>query len=165
AVLDEAAVGASPEVEPAIDAPVVAPAASSARRTWPGRASWFAIAAGASFAILLAARFAVSTHPLSIPSPGATTAVVLPFRVAAAASDTWLRLGAMDLVADRLRAGGLAVPPSETTVAVIQDTHDGTSTAAIRRVTPAALVVDGEIARANGTWTVSLHTLAADGAA
>ena len=95
-----------------------------------------------------------------------TTAVVLPLRVASANADAWLRLGAMDLIADRLRAGGLAVPPSETTVALLQDLKDGgdvASTEAIRRVTPSALIVSGEIAEAHGRWTVSLRSVAADG--
>jgi DNA-binding winged helix-turn-helix (wHTH) protein/tetratricopeptide (TPR) repeat protein len=96
-----------------------------------------------------------------------TTAVVLPLHVASASGDAWLRLGAMDLVADRLRAGGLAVPPSETTVALLQDQKDGgddAATAAIRRVAPTALLVSGEIARSGERWTVSLRTVAADGA-
>ncbi|MET0232020.1 MAG: winged helix-turn-helix domain-containing protein, partial [Rhodanobacteraceae bacterium] len=126
----------------------------------------FAIGVAAVVAVALAWRLVPSARHLVIPTQGATSAVVLPFRVAAGASDTWLRLGAMDLVADRLRLGGLAVPPSETTVAVIEDTRDGssTSTSAIRRVAPGALVFDGEIARAYDSWTVSLHALAADGA-
>ena len=53
------------------------------------------------------------------------SAVVLPLRVASPTSDAWLRLGAMDLVAERLRAGGLAVPPSENTVALLQNLPDG----------------------------------------
>ena len=57
------------------------------------------------------------------------SAVVLPMRVAPEATDTWLRLGAMDLVAERLRAGGIAVPPSENTVAVLQNLSDGSDAA------------------------------------
>src|SRR3954452_815642 len=47
------------------------------------------------------------------------SAVVLPMHVASQSTETWLRLGAMDLIAERLRAGCLAVPPSENTVAVL----------------------------------------------
>jgi DNA-binding winged helix-turn-helix (wHTH) protein/tetratricopeptide (TPR) repeat protein len=165
AAIEEPLVAEEPEAQPPIDVAAAPSAEPNARTRSRHRAFALAIAAAALVGVALAWRLLPSARHLAIPRQAATTAVVLPFHVAAGASDTWLRLGAMDLVADRLRAAGLAVPPSETTVAVIQATHDGSSSAAIRRVTPAALVVDGEIAQANGAWTVSLHALAADGAA
>ena len=92
------------------------------------------------------------------------TAVVLPLHVVAAEGDAWLRLGAMDLVAVRLRAAGLAVPPSETTVALLHE-QDGEAamTQAIRRAAPTALIVSGDIRHAGETWTVDLRAVAADG--
>jgi DNA-binding winged helix-turn-helix (wHTH) protein/tetratricopeptide (TPR) repeat protein len=92
------------------------------------------------------------------------SAVVLPMHVASESTDTWLRLGAMDLVAERLRAGGLAVPPSENTVAVLQNLPDGgDATTAVRRVAPNALIVDGDIAQTGNAWHVSLRAVADDG--
>jgi DNA-binding winged helix-turn-helix (wHTH) protein/tetratricopeptide (TPR) repeat protein len=160
----EEAVATEPDAQPLADAAAIAPAVAEAHPPSRRRAFGIAIAVATIVAAAIAWRFTPSAHRIAIPSQAPTTAVVLPLRVAAGASDTWLRLGAMDLVADRLRAGGLAVPPSETTVAVLQDTRDGASNETIRRVTPNALVVDGEIARASARWTVALHALAADGA-
>jgi DNA-binding winged helix-turn-helix (wHTH) protein/tetratricopeptide (TPR) repeat protein len=92
------------------------------------------------------------------------TAVVLPMRVVAAEGDAWLRLGAMDLIAERLRAAGLAVPPSETTVALLHEQSDeATMTQAIRRAAPSALIVSGDIRHTGETWTIDLRAVAADG--
>ncbi|HEY6984755.1 MAG TPA: transcriptional regulator, partial [Rhodanobacteraceae bacterium] len=102
------------------------------------------------------------------PTPHeAAGAVVLPMRVATADSEAWLRLGVMDLVAERMRAGGLQVPPSETTVALLQnvDDADDAATQAIRRVAPASLIVDGAITRAGESWKVALRAVASDGTA
>ena len=108
------------------------------------------------------------TSPLSIATSEPTGAVVLPLHVAASENDAWLRLGVMDLIAERLRAGGLAVPPSENTVALLQDLKDDDSaavTSAIRRVAPASLIVSGDIARDGERWTIDLRAVAADGTA
>jgi len=57
--------------------------------------------------------------PAPAPAPGVaknagTTVLVLPVRVAAAQEDdAWVRLGAMDYLANRLRHGGLRAVPSE----------------------------------------------------
>jgi len=93
-----------------------------------------------------------------------TSAVVLPMRVSASDSDAWLRLGAMDLVAERLRAAGLAVPPSETTVALLHEINDDDAMSqTIRHVAPAALIVRGDIAHTGNDWTIDLRAVAADG--
>src|SRR5262249_7400235 len=71
-----------------------------------------------------------------------------------------------DLVAERLRAGGLAVPPSENTVAVLQNLASGSdAVTAIRRVAPNALIVDGDIAHAHDAWRVAIRAVAEDGTA
>ncbi|HEV7491965.1 MAG TPA: transcriptional regulator [Rhodanobacteraceae bacterium] len=104
--------------------------------------------------------------PISIASSEPGAAIVLPLHVVASDSDAWLRLGVMDLVAERLRGGGLAVPPSENTVALLQDLKDDDSTAiarAIRRVAPASLIISGDIAREGEHWTIDLRAIAADG--
>src|SRR5690348_3011694 len=108
------------------------------------------------------------TPPVSIPTSEPTGAVVLPLHVAASENDAWLRLGVMDLVAERLRAAGLAVPPSENTVALLQDLKADDSAAitrAIRRVAPASLIVSGDIARDGERWTFDLRAVASDGTA
>ncbi|HKE49817.1 MAG TPA: winged helix-turn-helix domain-containing protein [Rhodanobacteraceae bacterium] len=102
--------------------------------------------------------------PPSVATHAPTSAIVLPLRVEADAGEAWLRLGLMDLVAQRLRAGGLAVPPSENTVALLQGAGDDTALAlAIRRAAPAALIVDGGVAHAGDRWSIHLRAVAADG--
>ncbi len=154
------------------DRAIEALAGSDRKRSAPTR-RWHVIAATAALlVVVIAAAFLLRNardhdSASTLASQEHTTAVVVPLRVASANSDAWLRLGAMDLVADRLRAGGLAVPPSETTVALLQDQKDGgdaTTTVAIRRVAPAALIVSGEIAKTGERWNVSLRAVAADGA-
>lgn len=123
------------------------------------------LVAAAAF-IFVPRAFRTDAPPISIASSEPGAAVVLPLRVVASGSDAWLRLGVMDLVAERLRAGGLTVPPSENTVALLQDLKEDDSMAivrAIRRVAPASLIVSGEIARQGDHWTVDLRAIAADG--
>ena len=95
-----------------------------------------------------------------------TSAVVLPMRVAAQADSSWLRLGVMDLVAERLRASGLAVPPSESIVALLQTVSSDNvdeETRAIRRAAPSALIVSGDIVHGHDMWTIDLRAVAPDG--
>jgi DNA-binding winged helix-turn-helix (wHTH) protein/tetratricopeptide (TPR) repeat protein len=95
------------------------------------------------------------------------SATVLPLSIDAAGDDSWLRLGGMDLIAARLRSGGLAVPPSESVVALIRTAGDGdaaTTTRSLRAAAPTALLVSGDIAHRAQVWRVRLHAMAADGA-
>jgi DNA-binding winged helix-turn-helix (wHTH) protein/tetratricopeptide (TPR) repeat protein len=122
--------------------------------------------AAAAAIVLVSRAIKTDAPPASMASSEPGGAVVLPLRVVASDNDAWLRLGVMDLIAERLRAGGLAVPPSENTVALLQDLKDDDAAAithAIRRVAPAALIVNGDIARDGDRWTIDLRAVAADG--
>ncbi|HEY6893112.1 MAG TPA: winged helix-turn-helix domain-containing protein, partial [Rhodanobacteraceae bacterium] len=150
----------------AIEAPAPEIAAAAPARPRPKMpiATFLAIAAIVILAAIVWTTRAWLKRVPTLATAPYSAAVVLPFHVAAGASEAWLRLGAMDLVAERLRAGGLAVPPSESTVAALQNVADGGDAAsAIRRVVPNALVVDGDIARAGNSWRVSLRAVADDG--
>ena len=94
------------------------------------------------------------------PDPHAT--VVLPIEVTAT-EDTnaaWVRLGAMDLIAARLREAGLAVPPSDSVVAALQaglalpETQRGP---ALERALGAAVLVQGTAERVKDGWKVELR--------
>jgi len=166
-VSDEIAAAAHADAErpvPASIEPEVAPATPHAHRSLLRIAALLAIAAIViAVAIVWTPRAWLTRVPTLATAPYGT-AIVLPLHVASDATDTWLRLGAMDLVAERLRAGGIAVPPSESTVAVLQGLADGgDATALIRRVAPNALIVDGNIAHAGNAWRVSLRAVADDG--
>ncbi len=151
------------------DAPAsAAPDTNDAAPSEPAHRSqrWLAPALAFAAIVIAAAILWISrtppTHTPTLATAPYGSAVVLPMRIDA--DEAWLRLGAMDLVAERLRAGGLAVPPSENTVAVLQNLPAGSDAdAAIRRVAPNALIINGDIAHAGTTWRVALRAVADDG--
>ncbi len=115
-----------------------------------------------------ASRTAAVPAPLaveSIPMPSASLAV-LPLRVDALREDAWIRLGAMDLVADRLRQGGFAVPPSESVLALLETAPERAQQAQpdrVREATGAGLIVEGSARREAGIWHVELVAQPASG--
>lgn len=100
------------------------------------------------------------------PGSAATRVVLLPLRVEGRAEHAWLRLGGMDLVAERLRAAGLVVPVTESVLAALRTAGDGAEAqrVALQRAFGEAAVVDGEaIFDADGTWRVRLAARSDDG--
>lgn len=127
-----------------------------------------ALAAGV---LALAALAAFLARPPDAPRVGtarAERAVVLPLRVDGLREDGWVRLGAMDLVGERLRESGLAVPPSENVLGLL---HAGpapsgeTDPARVRETTGAGLVVHGRAIRGVAGWKVELVAEPAQGLA
>jgi DNA-binding winged helix-turn-helix (wHTH) protein/tetratricopeptide (TPR) repeat protein len=97
----------------------------------------------------------------------ANALVVLPIAVRADADANWLELGAMDLIAERLRGAGLRVSPSKTVVTALYGADSPvapTDHARVRAVLGAGLIVQGVVASAGERWTVELAALGADGA-
>lgn len=148
---------ASTVAEPAPPAPAApSPAVGRARaRRWGLAALLLAM-----IAICLLALPPARRHG---PSPAAgdvkRVAMVLPATVEAPEEWAWLRLGFMDLVANRLRQGKLTTTPSETVVALVDaralDTAD-----ADKRTDAAAdtrLLIQPHVAFANGLWNVRLE--------
>jgi len=98
--------------------------------------------------------------PAQAPPAMSVSAMVLPAQVAATDEWDWLRFGFMDLVANRLRGGDLAVTPSESVVGLINahqldmdgHFHEGATPddAHVMRVLPHAALV-------NGLWNVRLE--------
>lgn len=92
--------------------------------------------------------------------------IVLPFAVKASSESTWLELGAMDLVAERLRVAGLRVSPSRTVVTALHGTDpsiDVADYAQIRKVLGGDLIVQGKAARSDGIWLIELAASNANG--
>jgi DNA-binding winged helix-turn-helix (wHTH) protein len=119
---------APPEEPPALLDSRPSPAPTRARiLLWPG------LATAALFALVFAlVSILPSPHAAGATEPlPRNAAAVLPAQVDAEASWQWLRLGAMDLVADRLRQGGIATLPSETVVAALA--HDAPGESAFER--------------------------------
>lgn len=85
--------------------------------------------------------------------------VVLPVIVEGPVEAGWVGLGAMDLVADRLRRADLPVPPSETVVTALHGLASplaATDLARIRETLGAGVLVQGKAIRSGQGWTVQL---------
>lgn len=148
----------------AVASPPIAAAPPPPRRRLRG----LGIAAAAALIVTMAVTGAwwLSTRRGAEPSAGShapaaaapLAAMVVPAGVDADGDWAWLRLGLMDLVANRLRDGGLATTPSETTVGLINakrldaDTLDVDPSFAS---TP-PLLVKPRISRTGGVWNVEL---------
>ena len=91
--------------------------------------------------------------------------IVLPLQVDGLREDGWVRLGAMDLIADRLREAGFSVPPSENVLGLLSASSPGAQTdaAALRVSAGVRLVVRGRAMRSAGGWKVELVATHADG--
>jgi len=93
--------------------------------------------------------------PADAKSPAAL-AVVLPVDVVGGGDDAWLRRGAMDLVAHRLRASGVPVMNSDSVVSLLR--QDGASAAtvaaAVRRDDPHAELIQIALARSGRGWNL-----------
>lgn len=93
----------------------------------------------------------------------ASAVVVLPVDVSAGSDEAWLRLGAMDAIAGRLRAAGLRVPTSETVLAVLgaADVAAGTDAATtVHRALDPGLIVHGTLERTPRGWRLRLDSVA-----
>ncbi len=178
AALPQTGRNADPDAAPPMP-PVDATRAVASPRRWPRRGLVLAIASMLG-ALLLAwiverprevrapSKPAAADAPsLPTPSGSPAPAVVLPLAVDGLGEDGWIRLGAMDLVADRLRQSGLGVPPSEAVLGLLHasgaDGEDATARA--RDVLGASLVVRGRALREDGRWTVELAALPREGIA
>lgn len=160
----EAVDAAVPAAEPAPADIALPDAAGIAAQPRQRASSRRLVAAIALAALVLVAALFAWLHSNRAPSWTGAEAIVLPMRVEAPADEAWLRLGGMDLVAERLRAGGLTVPPSDNVVALLRDVAPGQEAAALRRITPDALLVDGVLTRKDDAWSVELRATTPDGA-
>jgi len=169
-------VGADAALAPSIIAPAAAgneaPAAiarsdteaKAANRRWrySGRLAVVALLVLVALAALISKHTPESERESAGASASGTRIAVVPLRIVDAADAVWVRLGGMDLIADRLRRAGLAVQPSEATLGVVMAaTSDGDGGAdKLRRTAGIGLIVDGEVSRAGSAWSVALQTRA-----
>ncbi|HEU4665563.1 MAG TPA: winged helix-turn-helix domain-containing protein [Dokdonella sp.] len=146
----------------AADARVASPAVARApeRAAPPRRARRAVVVALALVALALAAAFLLVRRPAAPVAAhgiaGDETLVVLPLQVDGLREDAWLRLGAMDLVAERLRQAGLAVPPSENVLGLLGASSPGRGEADLRAATAARYLVRGRAHHDAGGWRVEL---------
>ncbi|MBN8728142.1 MAG: winged helix-turn-helix domain-containing protein [Xanthomonadales bacterium] len=121
-----------------------------------GRA-WLALAAAAAFVLVCGGILARVLLPRSGAEISEDRAIVLPLDVAASATDAWLRLGGMDLVAQRLRSAGMLVPRTESMVAALDAKADSPrGNERIAALFGAELIVSGTVEHAPPVWHVKL---------
>lgn len=133
----------------------------------PRRSRRTAVVAAMALVTLVAAAVAIvgaSRRGAPAAAVDAEHVVVLPL-AAGEGEESWLRLGGMDLIAERLRRGGLVVQPSEQTVGqlrALDESGDATArdpAAALRRVAPAATLVESSIEHRQARWVAQLRAL------
>lgn len=163
---DPVPVPASAPERPRVDAAVPeAPAATGS--AWRWKAAAVAVVVVLAVALPLAWRF-VSRRPPPAAAPAQASAVparlaVLPVAVDGNADDAWLRLGLMDLIAQRLRAGGIGVVPSDVVVRVAGDSAPRESERALHEAAGTDRVVVASARRSGAGWIVSAVLRTADG--
>jgi len=93
----------------------------------------------------------------------ANLALLLPVAIDADARYAWARLGAMELIADRLRGAGQAMVPSDNVIALVRDLPGGNPDAhALQVVADAAaarLVLQAKASLSAGYWRVTVRSL------
>lgn len=139
--------------------PADAPSRTSRRQPSLLRPRWLgSVAALLLVAVSLIVLFASRSPP--IPTPAAPTepytAWVMPAEINASEDWAWLRLGLMDLVANRLRLGALATVPSETALALSTKWKPGEPGVAADPRLGISLRVQPQVERIDGAWRVSL---------
>lgn len=162
-VISEAESPASPELTdaPASKAQSGETDAQRPRPALPWRVA-LSLAFAATIAVVAGYVFLRTERP---PESIAERVVVLPIEVARGADTAWVRLGVMDLIASRLRASGLIVPPTENVLQLI-GTHGMDSDAdraSIRQAAHAGILVQGIAGYANADWRVEMRARKPDG--
>jgi DNA-binding winged helix-turn-helix (wHTH) protein/tetratricopeptide (TPR) repeat protein len=155
------AAGAAPSDEVAAAAQIVAGPGVRARSRWLPWAVLLAFIAVIGFGV-----WASRPQPPPQGQVAATPVagiLVLPVEITAGGEHAWVRLGAMDVIAERLRATGLAVAPSETTLALLGAGASEAGPAGLSRRTGAAWVISSRAVRSALGWRVGLTATDAKG--
>jgi len=158
----DAVMAATPAAEQAIEGH----AAASVPRFFPGRPrSRQALVAIIAVAMAFMAYLGWMTLRHAQGGGDAATwrgspALVLPATVASTGDEPtgWVRLGVMDLIAERLRATGLSVVPSDNVVALAHNEEAVRNVAALARQAHAGLVIAPGVEQTGSRWRVRIQT-------
>lgn len=139
-------------------APAQAPSPPHATLAPRPRFAWAVLA----LLVLTAAGAASLLLPTRTPAPASNSvtvaahgALVLPVDAHDDGGHAWIRLGAVDVIADRLRAAGLPVPPTETTLALLG--AGAADTNSLLRGAGTQWVVNSRASRSANGWRVVLQ--------
>ncbi len=90
-------------------------------------------------------------------------ALLLPVAIDADAKYAWARLGAMELIADRLRSAGQAMVPSDNVIALARNLRNGNPDAgelqSMADASAAGLVLRAKASLSAGYWRVTVQSL------
>ena len=161
-VADEPTASDAPTAPAEAAAPLPAPVPRARRGRDMAIAATVAVALAAAAAAWIAHRDRPATP--AAPAPAALTGalVVVPATVRAPDEWSWLRLGAMDLIASRLRHAGQTVAPSDTVVAAwrasrAESPRDDDAPALVGTLTGARSLVVPRIEQAGNRWQVRIE--------
>ena len=144
--------------------PPSAPARGSNRRAGSSHAVRRGLLAASALLVLLVAVAAavlldrrVPADPVAGAGAPSSPLAVLPLEVSGPGDSGWVRLGAMDLIAERLRGAGLAVPPSENVLIALRSAATaGRDTPALGEPLGVGTLVEGKAIQSAEGWTVEL---------
>ncbi|WP_082559955.1 transcriptional regulator [Lysobacter sp. Root559] len=159
-----------PDAAPMSDlAPTEAPSRKSRWQRLLLRPRWLWPMAALLVAVSLIVVFATRTPPTPTLPPAAPTepytAWVMPAEIDAPEDWAWLRLGLMDLVANRLRLGALPTVPSETALALSTKWKQAAPGVPPDPRLGISLRVQPRVERIDGAWRVSLAAYPNEGRA
>jgi DNA-binding winged helix-turn-helix (wHTH) protein/tetratricopeptide (TPR) repeat protein len=152
---------------PVVEAGAKPRAESAAVAHEPRTSRWrrFALLAIALVAALMIARSkrdAILPVDAVPPSPSSEPiALLLPVAGASNPDDAWIRLGLMEYIANRLRADGQPMVPTDSVILLLHGmtgTPDANALQALTASTQARVVLEAEAERNGAEWRVSLHT-------
>ncbi|HEY0180455.1 MAG TPA: winged helix-turn-helix domain-containing protein, partial [Dokdonella sp.] len=142
-------------------APVAAAVRTPPRRVGSRQRGLRLAAAALVAAVALALAFVPrARHRAAAP---ADVALLLPVAVRAPADQAWVRLGVMDYIADRLRAAGQPMVPSDNVVALARElpagVPDADALARLADASAARLVLSAQAEAIGGYWRVSVASV------
>jgi len=125
------------------------------RRAWPAVVAAALLVAAAIAAVVLHRPNEKSATTDVADAPAGASAV-LPLDVLAEPDDAWLRLGLMDLIANRLRNAGVPVMSSDSVVSLLRrnDADVARLRDVLRGAHPDIRLVEASIAKRSSDWTL-----------
>ncbi|MET0231301.1 MAG: winged helix-turn-helix domain-containing protein, partial [Rhodanobacteraceae bacterium] len=101
------------------------------------------------------------TPASSLPANEDAIALLLPVSGSTAPDDAWIRLGLMEYIANRLRADGQPMVPTDSVMLLLRGTGgapDASALAALTASADARIVLEAEVGREGEDWRVTLHS-------
>ena len=152
----------------AVDAPGEMPREETEAVAPAPRLRWWRALALLALVALAAAFIPASSErdaplPVDAVPPGTSEPIALLLPVAGTSDpdDAWIRLGLMEYIANRLRADGQPMVPTDSVILLLHGTTgapDANALQALTASTQARIVLEAEAERDGAEWRVALHT-------